>query len=144
MLLLSPFVQMRELKESLSDSFKGLELVRGRPGFRSRQQHTNCHAENHFAILVLELEHQSQAYFCHDLAVHLSEPQLPPLENGKNTFCSVGRLEDQMLRPRACFSGSSCHHNPHPSPHYTRSSSLAEQSAAQAMLLQPSLRCFGI
>lgn len=89
MLLLFPFVQMQELrsKESLSDSFKGLERVNGRPGFRPRQRHTNnCHAESHFAILVLELEQQPEAYLCHDQAVHLSA-----------SVASFGKWEEYVL-----------------------------------------------
>ena len=122
-----------EVQSVLSDSFKGLEPTGGRAGFRPRQRGTNVCAGNHFVLLVLEPDHPPEACFCHDLTVHLSEHQLPPLQNGEITFCSMGKLEDHMVRSRTQLSLL-----PLPHPSRTGSSSLAQKPIKVKLLVAQS------
>ena len=130
-----PIYADKEIKVQsvLSDSFKGLEPTAGRAEFRTRQRGINICAGNHFALLVLKPEHPPEACFCHNLTVHLSEHQLPPLQNGENIFCSVGKLEDHTVRSRTQLSilplsHSSC----------TGSSSLAKKPVKVKLLVAQS------
>ena len=58
---------------------------------------------------------------------------MPPLQNGENTFCSVGKLEDHMVRSRTQLSIL-----PLPYPSCTGSSSLAKKPVKVKLLVAQS------